>query len=371
MKIRILFAVAFTALFFWSCDEPIAYDNPTFSYNPFSFHEDTLYAVQSIQSGSSDLNWGSHFRAWVGETQYYKAGFVMEFVFADTGLDITGVDSIQVQLKHQKTYPELGGDTLGSSMSTYGLYETMNQPIDIENSVYGNPLGIDSVDISGDDNFWNFTIPADLISQGDTIISLGVFPEGSDYLSAVYGGGSVSRPSLNFLYHEADTAGLDSVTSVSFLADTVFMHLTENNTAFDRSQFDYVSQLKSDSVEFSVDIESFTVAGDTLQHIISSSFLPEIDEAFSALYKPDTTFLFSMVLTDPVSEISVELSLGDGEYISNEIKNIIQSAIDEQRTELDLILKPLVPGYNPGFIAISKDITQTALSLSSSRAVQP
>ncbi|MBT3229833.1 MAG: hypothetical protein HOD43_11310 [Candidatus Marinimicrobia bacterium] len=371
MKIRIPFAVALTALILWSCDEPIAYDNDSFTYNPFIFTEDTLNNVTSIASGDADIDWGSHFRSWIGDTDYYKSGFTVEFVFSDTALDIAGVDSINFQIQHVKTYPQDGSDTLGSTHSTFGYYETMDQAIDIESSFYGNFLGTDTMNISGGSNFWSYTLPADLIVHGDTSVSLGVFPAATDYLSSVYGGGSVSRPSLSFFFHEADSAGDDSATSITFLADTLHMHFTEKSTFFDRSQFEYISQLKTDSVRFTLNLIDFDVEGDTLQHIINSSILPAIDDMASALYMPDSVFRFSMSVEEPISGLTTTIEYGGDGYNANEVKYLVQAALDAEKTEMDLILRSTNPGYNPGYIAISKDVTQSALYVKASMAVQP
>jgi len=371
MKIRIPFAVISLALILWSCDEPIAYDNDSYIYNPFKLMEDTLYNVSSIQSGDADVEWGSHFRAWVGDTQYYKSGFTIEFVFPDSTLDIAAADSIRLQLSHVKTYPQNGADTLSSSYSTFGFYETMGQSIDVENSVYGNLLGVDTMNITGGNDYWNYTLPATTILEGDTSVSLGVFPTETGYLSSIYGGASVSRPVLSFFYHEADTAGDDSVTSLSFLADTLFMHLIEKPAAFDRSQFYYISQLKSDSLLMTLNLLELEVAGDTLQHIINSSILPAINDSFSALYTPDSLFRFSMLVEAPVSGLTATIEYGGDGYNTNEVKYLIQSAIDENEIELDLILRATNSGYNPGFIAISKEVNQSALYVKSSLAVKP
>ncbi|MCF7826456.1 MAG: hypothetical protein K9M55_07195 [Candidatus Marinimicrobia bacterium] len=371
MKIRIPFAVLSLALILWSCDEPIAYDNDSYIYNPFMLMEDTLHNVSSIQSGDANIDWGSHFRAWVGDTQYYKSGFTIEFVFPDSTLNIAAVDSIQLQLFHVKTYLQNGADTLSSSNSSFGFYETMGQSIDVESSVYGNFLDVDTMNIAGGNNFWNYTLPPTTILEGDTSVSLGVFPAEAGYLSSIYGGASGSRPALSFFYHVPDTAGDDSVTSVSFLADTLFMYLIEKPAAFDRSQFYYISQLKSDSILITLNLLELAAAGDTLQHIINSSILPAINDSFSSLYTPDSLFRFSMLVEAPVSGLTATIEYGGDGYNTNEIKYLIQSAMDEKEDELDLILRPTNSGYNPGFIAISKDANQSALYVRSSLAVKP
>ncbi len=370
MKIRIPFAVASIALMLLSCDEPIAYNNDTFIYNPFVFTEDTLNVITSIESGEGDIEWGPHFRAWVGETQYYKSGFTADFSLSDT-LDITNVDSIQFQFKHVKTYPQNGADTLSVTHSAFGFYETMDQSIDVLNSAYGIYLGSDSMNISGGQDSWTYTLPASVILEGDTSVSLGVFPAITNYLSSVYGGGSTFRPTLNFFYHEADTAGDDIATSIEFLADTLIMHLAEKSTAFDRTQYDYISQLKTDSLILTLDLTDFELGIDTLRHIINSSILPAINDLASALYMPDSVFRFNMQIEEPVSGRTTIIEYGGDNYHSNEINFIIQSAIDDNKSELDLILGSSNPGYNPGFIAISKVLSQSALYVKSSLAVRP
>lgn len=372
MKLRIVLAVVTVSLIIWSCDDPIAYDNPSFVYNPFSFHEDTLNNVVSITPGEMDIEWGAHFRTWVGETQYYKSGFSVEIGFADTSLDILGADSIVFELKHVKTYSENGNDTLPSTYSRFSYYDTRGQTVDIANNVYGTLLGSDSTNIKGSENNWSFNIPVGTIGETDTSISLSLFPEDIGYLSSVYGGGSVSRPALKFFYHEPDTGGIDSATYISYLADTLYSHLIEQAGVFDRDQYNYLSQLRSDSLTFNIDVSEFIIDADTLQHVISSMFLPAIDSMASSLYKPDTSFVFSMRINEPETGYTLDLELGGIDiYNQNQIKFLIQPAIDEGRSNIDLIIKPSNPGYNPGFIAISKDVTQSAIFVHTSKAVQP
>jgi hypothetical protein len=371
MKIRIPLSIVSIAIILWSCEEPIPYDNASFVYNPFSLTEDTLHSVISTESHASEIEWGSHFRAWVGETQYYKSGFTVGFVFSDTSLDIADVDSIQLQVNHYLTYPENGADTLAASHINFSYYETMDQSIDIENSSYGNFLGTDSMNISGGSNSWKYTLPPGVISVGDTMVSLGIFPAASGYLSSFYGGGSGSRATLKFFFHELDTAGLDSATKIEFYADTLDMYFMEKSAAFNRTQFDYVSQLKNDSLFMTIDLQGFSVGGDTIQHIISSSILPAIDDMASSLYTPDSVFKFSMSVVDPASELSATIEYGKNTFNANQIKQIIQAAIDDKKETIELIVKPTNPGYNPGFLAISKDASASALYIKSSLAVRP
>jgi len=372
MKLPKYFAIVALMLGFWSCDEPVAYENSTFIYNPFSLQQDTLNNIESIEFGAANIDWGSNFRAWVGETQNYKAGISIDFLFADTSLDIASVDSIQFRLRHQQSFPENGNDTLTTDYLSYGFYETTGQLISIENASYGIYLGSDTGNVSGRDNYWNYTLPSDIIVPGDSTVSLGIFPESADVLSAIYGGGSSSRPLLLFFFHEADTAGGDSATYVSFLADSLYMHLTEQAGMFDRTQYHYITQLSKDSLIFNINLASIISDGDTIQHVISSSLLPFIDHAKSSMYKPDSVLKFAMRLTEPLSNRTVDLELAaDFSYKFNEIKYLIQSAIDDHQNQIELILRPNHVGYDPGFIAISKDATQSALFVSSSLAVQP
>lgn len=371
MKIRIPFAVVITALFLVSCEDPISHDNDSFIYNPFSFSEDTLFSVTATESKAGDIEWGSHFRAWVGETQYYKSGFAVEFIFADTTLDISQVDSIQLRVNHVLTYPESGSDSLASTNSSFGFYETMDQAIDIENAAYGILLGVDSMNISGGNNTWRYTLPPGIITEGDTIASLGIFPTETGYLSSLYGGGSLSRPLIYFYFHEPDTSGADSATFKEYEADSLYMYILEKSAPFDRSQFDYISQLKNDSLEMTIDLQGFAFGGDTIQHIISSKILPAIDNMASSLYTADSVFRFSMIVEDIHSGLSSTIEYGGDGFNSNQIKNLIQSAIDDKEDTIELILKPSNAGYSPGFIAISKDPGGSALYVKSSLAVRP
>lgn len=372
MKIRIPLVFFLTLLFFWSCDEPTPYENDDFTYNPFTIFEDTLQNITSIQSGDAEIAWENHFRAWVGETRYYKSGFTVDFVFSDTSLDIGEVDSIQFQVQHVLTYPEVGSDSLAADFHGFAYYETMDQSIDLANSVYGTFLGTDSMNITGGNNVWKYTLPDSLIHAGDTTASLGIFPVGTDYMSSFYGGGSVSRPKLLFYFHEPDTAGNDSATSISFDADAVHMYLEEKAASFDRTQYDYISQLREDSVSLTIDLTSFETTGDTLQHIIASQILPGIDDGASALYRPDTLFRFSMLVIEPVSGLSTTIEYGgSGTYNSNRIRTLIQPSIDDKLDAMELTLKATNAGYNPGFIAISKDPDASLLYVKSSLAVRP
>ena len=118
-------------------------------------------------------------------------------------------------------------------------------------------------------------------------------------------------------------------------------------------------------------LQGFTVGGDTIQHILSSSILPAIDDMASSLYRTDSVFRFSMIVEDPNSGLSATIEYGGDGFNSNQVKNVIQSAIDDKEDVIELILKPTNPGYNPGFLAISKDASVSALYVKSSFAVRP
>jgi len=372
MKIRIPFAFLMIALFFWSCDEPTPYENDDFTYNPFTIVEDTLQGITDIQAGDDEIQWGDHFRAWVGETQFYKSGYTVEFNFSDSSLNISEADSIQFQVQHLQTYPEDGADTLDTVYQGFGFFETLGEAIDVTNSIYGNYLGTDSMNVTGGNNLWKFTLPDGVVSSGDTTAGFGIFPTVTGYMSSFYGGASVSRPKLLFYFHELDTAGNDSATFVSFDADTVHMHFQENVSAFDRGQYDYISQLREDSVSLTIDLSSLAVTGDTLQHIISSQILPGIVDAASSIYMPDSLYRFSMLVSEPVSGRSTTIEYsGSGVYNANQVNTLIQPGIDDKLDQVELVLQATNAGYNPGFIAISKDPGASKLYRKASLAVRP
>ena len=91
----------------------------------------------------------------------------------------------------------------------------------------------------------------------------------------------------------------------------------------------------------------------------------------SALYMPDSVFRFSMSVEEPISGLTTTIEYGGDGYNANEVKYLVQAALDAEKTEMDLILRSTNPGYNPGYIAISKDVTQSALYVKASMAVQP
>lgn len=371
MKIRIPFLLATITLFLWSCDEPTPYKNNDFIYIPFTLIDDTLTNVTSISHGNADLDWGAAFRAWVGETRYYKSGFESQFLFADSTLDIAGADSIQVELFHVKTFSENGADSLDRARSLFGFYNTAGHTIDIDNAVYGLELSLDSMAIEGATSTWKYTVPVDIINPEDTTFSLGVFPGMTGYMTALYGSASVSRPLLKFYYHEPDTAGLDSVTYMTFQADTLIMHFMEKSAAFDRTQYSYISQLKRDSLILTLDLDVLSVSGDTLQHIMSASLMPGIDDLASAMYAPDTVQLLSILVEEPSTGLSTTLLYGESGYVTNQIRTLLQPAIDAKESQVDLIISADSPGYLPGFLAISKDVSESSLEVQSSLAVRP
>jgi len=373
MKIRILTVAVPLLALLWSCDAPPANENDTLIYNPFSFTQDTLDNTGTLSSGTTSIAWGEHLSAWVGATSNYKSGVSCDFTFADSGLDVVGADSIQLQVRHQLTFLE-DPDQDPSGSLPFGFYETTDQSIDIVNSNYGTVLGSDSFKVDGGDDFWRYTLPENVILSGDTSISIGVFPEVSGALSFIQGGSSGTRPRLTFFYHAADTAGQDSVTSVSFLADTLNMYLAKLDAGFS-SGFQYLSQMARDSILFHFDLQSLQAGTDTLVQIDSASFEPAVSLANSAIYRPDTSTTqrkFFLTAEDPISAQSASLVLlNDGSFLTNDIHLILQQALDEDRTQIDLILRPNHTGFDPGFIAI--DTTSIAGQLVTRRtlAVRP
>jgi len=372
MKIRYPLAFLMLALFLWSCEEPIAFENDTFLYNPFILTSDTLNTVTAMAAGGEDLEWGSHLRTWLGETRYYKSGFEVRIDFADADLDLTEIDSIILQVQHVKTYPETGTDTLAIDVLPFGLYDTKDQSIDIAANSYGTLLGSESRNITGGNNIWTFKLPDGFISTSDTTTSLGLFPQSTGYLSGLYGGGSVSLPKLLFYSHVMGSTGQDSATSVIVDADTLRMHFMEQPNVFDRSQAHFLSQLRMDSLVMSIDLTSFNTTGDTLQHIIDAKILPEIIEAASQVQKPDASLRFSMSVSEPVSGRSTTVDYGGaGSYTTNQIRALLQPAIDDGLSNIDLILKATNPGFNPGFICIAADPGLSRVYVGTSKAVHP
>ena len=374
MKIRIIISLIALSWAIWSCDEPKPFDNSSFIYNPFAFQQDTLHNVEELRLGTRSIDWADHLRAWVGETKYYKSGFTMDFSFADSSLNLADADSIQIQFRHQFTYPENGADTLPTPYIDFDFYETTGV-VDLSSDTYGSHLGTDTMKVSGSNNFWSYTLPDSTIMSGDTTISLGIFPAEFGSMTTLYGGGSSIRPSLVFFYHEPDTTGEDSVTThTPFLADSLYMHMVKQDGAFS-AQYDYLSQLSGDTLVLTLDLQNMLPVADTLIHIISSNLLPAVALDSSALYLPtlaDSVQMYNLKLKDPESGISVSFSLGqDGTYYSNDIRVIIQKALDDGRSSIELTLSSNHTGYDPGFIAISKDASASALFVNSSMAVRP
>lgn len=375
MKNRIIIPLIALSLTIWSCDEPKPFDNSSFIYNPFAFEQDTLQIVEEIRPGIQPVEWGHHLRAWVGETQYYKSGFTMDFSFSDTSLSVADADSIQIQFRHQFTFPENGADTLLGIPLNFDFYESTGISVDIGAGAYGSFLSRDTMTVAGSNNYWSYTLPDSTIMAGDTTISLGIFPGESGSMTVLYGGGSSIRPSLVFYYHEPDTAGEDSATTHSpFLADSLYMHLIKQAGVFD-PQYDYLSQLSSDTLTLTLDLQNMIPTSDTLIHMISSTLLLAVDLDESALYIPtlaDSVQLYNMNLEDPESGISVNFSLGqDGAYYGNELKTIIQRALDDRRSIIELTLSSNHTGFDPGFIAISREADESAIFVSTSLAVRP
>ena len=375
MKIRIFMSLLATTVLFWSCDEPQPITDSSFVYNPFAFKQDTLNTVSSITSGTSDIAWGDHLGGWVGFNEFYKAGVSMDFTFPDTLFDSTLVDSVRIEMRHVLSFPAMGTDTT----VYFNMFETTGMTPDISTESYGDPLGSDTVLIDGGNDYWSFKLPSELFLQGDSAISLGIFPGVDSVLSLIHGSGSSLRPALTFYSHEADTvdsAGNAIITQLYHgIADTVYMHLMETPNIFDREQYAYLHQLSQDSIIFTLDIESIVPEGDTLIHISSASFFPAVDTLASRLYyatEDDTLRSFYLSVTDPISEITIDVQLGEsGSYLSNEINTLIQAALDDERTIIDLVLRPNHIGYDPGFIAISKLNEETEIQIYSSMAVRP
>ncbi len=375
MKIRRILPFVIAAALIYSCDDPIAYENNDLVYNPFSVREDSLPADPNVVYGRESLDWVSHLRAIVGSTPSYKAGFTIDFNFNDSTLDIAGSDSIRLRLRHVGTYPgDASLDTLDKSYVEFGFYEMTDVPPDLEASVYGTLLGLQNMPVQATDGYWDFKLPADIIEPGDTTLHIGVFPQESDFMSFVYGGGSSLGPELAFYYHTLDTAGQDSATAPhNFVSDSVYVHLMEQPGAFETPEMVYLSQLWSDSLVFQFDLSGIDVQGDTLISIVKASLLPEVDLDASAIYllgSADSLFLFEV--TDNYSEITRSMQLGaDGQYYSNEVKYFMQTSLDEEQATLELVLRPNHLGYDPGFIAIKTSPSAGSLYSLRSLAVHP
>ena len=375
MKTQFSLLLAVFALMLWRCDEPVPLENDGIVYNPFSIEADSLAANSPAVYGRSDLNWGSHLRTIVGNTQYYKAGFTMDFTFSDSTLDVASADSIQLRLRHVATYPEdPTADTLEASTVNFGVYEVIDGTIDMSSDVYGSLLGYQAMVVQGVDNYWDINLPAELVGAGDTTLTLGFFPEEPGFMSFLYGGGSSLGPQLAFYYHELDTLGQDSATvPTSFLSDSVYVHLIEQPNKFNQPQTVYLSQLWSDSLVFQFDLSSIDVTGDTLLSISTASLIPNIDHAASSVYLLGSAdSLFQMEIMDNHTAIARALDYGhDGTYYSDEINFMLQISLDEGETQLELVLRPDHLGFDPGFVAISMDPQAAWLQTVRTLAVRP
>lgn len=372
---RILFLIILSVGFIIvSCDEPQALEDSEFSYNPFSFKKDTVNIIQTTSNGRSSIDWGSHLRAWVGETKYYKSGFDIRFVLPDTSLDLSTADSILLYMRHTISFAEDGNDTLVSTYMNTAFSRTDGQTIDILNSAYGLPLGIDTMNVKENNSYWTYKLPAGTITSTDSSVGLGVFPAEAGVLSSIYGSGSSIGPSLLFYFHEPDSAGNDSATAVTVLSDTLHMYLEEQPGVFDRTNYQYLSQLSRDSIDIQLDISSLAPTGDTLVHIISSSLLPAIIDSASSLYisgSLDSLQTYYLQVLDYDASVAASITLGVDEDPSNEIGSIIQTAINDGRPTIDLVVRSNHIGYDPGFIAVSNDPAESAIYVYSSKVVRP
>jgi hypothetical protein len=272
------------------------------------------------------------------------------------------------------TFPEDASASLTADKVLLGVYNTTGQAVDVATAAYGNYLTADSMDISSGRAIWSFTLPGNTISEGDTAISLGVFPQQTGTLSFIQGGASSLRPMLTFFFHEPDSAGLDSVTSVSYTADTLYMHLYREETAF-QADYLYLTQLAQDSVIISYDLTALQYAADTLVHIDSASIELPLNATLSNIYRPDTTTTlhkFIMTVEDPVSGLRTEIILQpDSTYLENDLYLLIQRAVDEERRSIDLIVRSGHSAYDPGYLAIDPAAGKTSLRVKTTLAVRP
>jgi len=374
MRKQIAFLILVVGVLLFSCDEPQPLGDSTFSYNPFSFTRDTLQNIQTITAGKADVQWGDHFRAWIGETSYHKSGISLEFVFPDTSLDLSSADSIKLQVRHAQSFNEIGQDTLEKRFHRFGFYETTDQTIDLNASVYGTLLGVDSVDVKTNNLYWSYILPQGTVASTDTSIDLGVFPEEAGVFSSVYGGGSTIRPALLFYFHEPDSAGEDSVTAITVQADTLHAFLEEKSTAFDRTKYHYLSQLRADSLVLDLDLTDLLLEGDTLSHVIHANLMLGIDHGASAYYvsgTEDSLTTFYIRVLDYDAELYSSLTLTEGDAIYDNISPIIQSAINDGRQNIQLVLRANHTGYDPGFMAIDRSLAANSLYVHTSRVVRP
>jgi hypothetical protein len=298
----------------------------------------------------------------------------------DSSLTIRTPDSILFQLLHLETFKQNGADTLDLEYMNFSFYNTTDHTVDMSSSDYGDLLATKALNVKGGDNSWSYSLNLEdsLITSQDTTLSLGIYPNETGALSMLYGGGSTIRPSLVFYFTDTDTdsAGTDTVTSLSFLADTLIMDLEQKAAISDNEdEYYYLKQLGQDSLILAIDIDKLRPEGDTLTHIASSKILPAISDSLSMLYvsgSVDSLQSFYMVAIDELTGNFVNIEMGAGStYYLNEIGWIIQNALDEGRSQLDLILRPSHVGYDPGFIAISQNALESALYVSASLAVAP
>ena len=370
----IILATAAIALL-WSCDEPPAYENDTLIYNPFTVVQDTIPGSQDISFGRADIDWGKHLRAVVGDTRYYKAGFTMDFDFSAISADTVVADSVRLEIRHAGTYPEdPHADTLDITSLRFAVYKLDGEPVDLVTPSYGTLLGTQEMTVQGEDNHWSYLLPPGTIAEGDSTVTLGFFPQQSDCMSLVYGGGSTLGPALAFYYHTSDTAGLDSATAPStFMSDSVYVHLLQKPEMFAAPGTVYLSQLWQDSLVIKYDLNDIHVNGDTLLSIVSAYLLPGVDTAASAIYLLGSAdSLFQMKVTDASSNVAISFQYGaDGRFYANDIRYLLQSALDAENGQLELVLRPNHTGYDPGFLAITTTAESTSLASTRTLAVRP
>ncbi|MCF7850993.1 MAG: hypothetical protein K9M85_04965, partial [Candidatus Marinimicrobia bacterium] len=296
------------------------------------------------------------------------------FQLPDTSLDLSTADSVLLYARHAMSFAENGTDTIISTYANAAFSRTDGQTIDILNSNFGSPLTVDTINVKTNNTYWTYRLPAGTVTPADTLVGLGIFPDETGFLSTVYGGGSSIRPSLLFYFHEPDSAGKDSATAVTVLADTLYQYLEEIPGAFDRTNFHYLSQLTQDSITIQLDIDPLMATGDTLVHIISSSILPAIDESVSSMYVSgtvDSLVTYYLRVLDYDASIASSLILGIDDDPSNDIASIIQHAINSGDQTINLVLKSNHIGYDPGFIAISNDPAESSIYVHSSKVVRP
>lgn len=374
MRTKIALLILVVGVIIFSCDEPQPLGDSTFSYNPFTFSRDTLENTTSIRVARSTIDWSNHLRAWVGETKDYKSGISIGFDLPDTSLDLSTADSIHLLVRHSISFPENGYDTLLNQNAAFGFYETTDQVIDMSTSSYGTLLGVDSFNVKTNNLYWSYELPPGTISPSDEAIELGVFPEETGFLSAVYGGGSTTRPSLLFYFHEPDSAGNDSVTAITMFADTLHMHLEEQPAAFDRSKYAYLSQLSDDSLILELDMSELLAQGDTLTHVVSANLKLGVVQNASSYYisgSEDSLTTYYLQALDYNAQLYSSMTLIEDGAIFNNISNIIQYAVNNGHESVELVLKSNHRGYDPGIMALDTSLSATELLLHTSQVVRP